>query len=165
VEVVREALAKADPGHAAEYEANASAYLDRLEALDQFCRQQIASIPEGRRVLVTAHDAFGYFGRAYGLEVLGIQGLSTESEAGVREVNRLVDRITRDKLPAVFVESSLSDRNVRALVEGAAARGHAVKVGGELFSDAMGRPGTPEGTYEGMVRHNVETIVRALSWG
>ena len=113
-------------------------------------------------MLVTAHDAFHYFGRAYDIEVRGIQGISTESEAGVREVNDLVDFIVERKIKAVFVESSVSDRNIRALVEGCQARGHTSPIGGELFSDAMGKAGTPEGTYVGMVRHNVDTIVKAL---
>jgi manganese/zinc/iron transport system substrate-binding protein len=113
-------------------------------------------------VLVTAHDAFHYFGRAYGLEVKAIQGVSTDSEAGVKEINALVDFIVSRKIKAVFVETSVSDRNIRSLVDGCAARNHTVKIGGELFSDAMGPPGTPEGTYPGMVRHNVRTIVEAL---
>jgi manganese/zinc/iron transport system substrate-binding protein len=114
-------------------------------------------------VLVTAHDAFGYFASAYDFEVHGIQGISTESEASVRDVNALVDLLVSRRIPAVFVESSVPARTVEALVEGAKARGHAVRIGGELFSDAMGAPGTPEGTYVGMVRHNVSTIVAALS--
>ncbi len=113
-------------------------------------------------MLITAHDAFNYFGRAYGLEVRGIQGISTESEAGVADINHLVDFLVTKKIPAIFVESSVSDKNVRALVEGANARGHAVKIGGQLFSDAMGKPGTYEGTYVGMIDHNVTTITRAL---
>ena len=113
-------------------------------------------------MLVTAHDAFGYFGRAYGVEVRGIQGISTESEAGVREINELVDFLVDREIPAVFVESSVSDRNIRALVEGCAGPRARVRIGGQLYSDAMGEAGTPEGTYPGMVRHNVETIVEAL---
>jgi manganese/zinc/iron transport system substrate-binding protein len=111
---------------------------------------------------VTAHDAFRYFGRAYDVEVKGIQGISTEDEAGVKEINALVRFLVEKKIKAVFVESSVSDRNLQALQEGCAARGHKVKLGGELFSDAMGKEGTPEGTYAGMVRHNVDTIVKAL---
>ncbi|HEX4147819.1 MAG TPA: zinc ABC transporter substrate-binding protein, partial [Pirellulales bacterium] len=125
-------------------------------------RLRLAEIPTLRRVLVTAHDAFHYFGRAYDVEVRAIQGVSTESEAGVREINELVDFITRRGVKAVFVESSVSSRNVEALVEGCDSHGHRVVVGGELFSDAMGRLGTPDGTYPGMVRHNVDTIVHAL---
>ncbi|MDQ1081339.1 ABC-type Zn uptake system ZnuABC Zn-binding protein ZnuA [Pseudoroseomonas cervicalis] len=113
-------------------------------------------------MLVTAHDAFNYFSRRYGIEVMGIQGLSTESEAGLRRIEELVGILVERRIPAVFVESSVSDRNVRALVEGAAARGHRVVIGGELFSDAMGAPGSYEGTYPGMIDHNVTVITRAL---
>jgi manganese/zinc/iron transport system substrate-binding protein len=161
-DVVAKALAGFDPPHAADYQQNAAAYRQSLARLHEECKTRIATIPEERRVLVTAHDAFSYFGRAYDMEVKAIQGISTESEAGVKEINELVDFIAQRKIKAVFVESSVSDRNIRALVEGCQARGHEVDVGGELFSDAMGEPGTPEGTYEGMVRHNVETIVNAL---
>ena len=122
----------------------------------------IASIPAPQRLLVTAHDAFNYFERRYGIEVLGIQGLSTEGEAGLRRIQDLVDLLVSRRVPAVFVESSVSDRNVQALVQGAAARGHRVAIGGELFSDAMGRPGTYEGTYIGMIDHNATMIARAL---
>jgi len=112
--------------------------------------------------MVTAHDAFRYMGRAYGIEVMGIQGLSTESEAGLKDINRIVDTLVERKIPAVFVESSVSDKNVKALLEGANSRGHAVKIGGELFSDAMGKKGSYEGTYIGMIDHNSTTIARAL---
>jgi manganese/zinc/iron transport system substrate-binding protein len=162
VEVVAEALVEFDPSNSAEYRANATAYLVQLEALDGYARQAMGSIPEAQRVLVTAHDAFGYMGRAYALEVMGIQGLSTESEAGLKDINRIVDELVRRKIPAVFVESSVSDKNVKALIEGAASRGHAVKIGGELFSDAMGPAGTYEGSYIGMIDHNVTVITRAL---
>jgi len=114
------------------------------------------------RVLVTAHDAFNYFGRAYDFEVIGIQGISTESEAGLRRIEDLVDLLVDRRIPAVFVESSVSARNVEALVDGAAARGHSVRIGGQLYSDAMGPAGTYEGTYIGMIDHNVTTIARAL---
>lgn len=160
--VVRDALAEFDPAHAPEYHARANEYRGTLSELHEYCREQLATIPKERRVLVTAHDAFSYFGRAYELEVKAIQGISTESEAGVKEINELVDFIVRRGIKAVFVETSVSDRNIQALVEGSRARGHTVAIGGQLYSDAMGRPGTPEGTYVGMVRHNVDTIVRAL---
>jgi manganese/zinc/iron transport system substrate-binding protein len=130
--------------------------------LDAYARESIGSIPEGQCVLVTAHDAFNYLGRAYGLEVRGIQGLSTESEAGVQDIEKLIELLAKRRIPAIFVETSVADKNVRALVEGAKARGHKVVVGGELFSDAMGEPGTYEGTYIGMIDHNVTTITRAL---
>lgn len=159
---VGEALGQFDPPHAKEYEANAAEYQARLAELHKFAQSELATVPESRRVLVTAHDAFRYFGRAYGIEVRGIQGISTDGEAGVRQVKELVDFLVDRKIKAVFVETSVSDQNIRSLLEGCQARGHDVVIGGTLFSDAMGKPGTPEGTYEGMVRSNVETIVNAL---
>jgi len=162
VPVVAETLSQFDPGRAQAYAANASAYIEKLQALDAYAQKAMATVPENQRVLVTAHDAFQYMGRAYGLEVRGIQGISTESEAGVRDLEDLVDFIVERKIPAVFVETSVADKNVRALVEGARARGHDVVIGGSLFSDAMGQSGTYEGTYIGMIDHNVTTIVNAL---
>jgi manganese/zinc/iron transport system substrate-binding protein len=160
--VVADALKAYDPTHAAEYQQRADTYQAELTRLHEYARTQLATIPPDRRVLVTAHDAFRYFGRAYDVEVKGIQGISTESEAGVKRINELVDFLAEKKIKAVFVESSVSDKNVKALLEGCAAKGHTVVIGGELFSDAMGKEGTPEGTYVGMVRHNVDTIVKAL---
>jgi len=160
--VVRDALKAFDPPQAADYQARADAYQAELAKLHEYARTQLATIPKDRRVMVTAHDAFRYFGRAYDVEVKGIQGISTESEAGVKEVNALVNFLVERKVKAVFVESSVSDKNIRALLEGCKARGHTVVIGGELFSDAMGKDGTPEGSYVGMVRHNVDTIVKAL---
>jgi manganese/zinc/iron transport system substrate-binding protein len=162
VDIVAEALSSYDPDHAAEYRANADAYQEKLQALDAYAREVIGSIPEDQRVLVTAHDAFSYLGRAYGLEVRGIQGLSTESEAGVQDIENLIEFLVERGIPSVFVETSVADKNVRALVEGARARGHTVSIGGELFSDAMGPSGTYEGTYIGMIDHNVTTIARSL---
>lgn len=162
VEVVRESLASFDPPNASYYSENAKAYLAELEALDAYARKVIQSIPRNQRIMVTAHDAFSYMGRAYGIEVIGIQGLSTESEAGLKDINRIVDELVRRNIPAVFVETSVSDKNVKALIEGARAQGHKVKIGGSLFSDAMGKPGTYEGTYLGMIDHNVTVIARAL---
>jgi manganese/zinc/iron transport system substrate-binding protein len=130
--------------------------------LHQECQQAISEIPKGQRVLVTAHDAFQYLGRAYDIEVHGIQGISTESEASQSEFNALVDMLASRKIKAVFVETSVSERNINGLLEGSRAKGHTVRIGGELFSDAMGEKGTSEGTYVGMVRHNVKTIVEAL---
>jgi len=162
VEVVRGALTDFDPDGAATYAANAEAYTAQLRELHAYAQRSIASIPEPARVLVTAHDAFNYLGRRYGLEVRGIQGLSTESEAGLAEIEALVDLLVEREIPAVFAETTVSDRGVRALIAGAAARGHTVTIGGELFSDAMGQPGTYEGTYIGMIDHNITTITRAL---
>lgn len=162
VEHVRDTLADSDPEGEDAYRDHAGAYLQRLRELDEYAERVLSTVPERRRVLVTAHDAFGYFGRRYGYEVVGIQGISTESEAGVRDIERIVDLIVERELPAVFVESTVSERNTRALVSGARSRGHEVVVGGELFSDAMGPAGAYEGTYIGMIDHNVTTIARAL---
>jgi len=162
VEVVEQSLSEFDPKHSSFYRKNADRLLKDLAALDAYARRVIASIPKEQRVMVTAHDAFKYLGRAYDLEVLGIQGISTESEAGLKDINRLVDLLVRRKVKAVFVESSVSEKNIRALIEGAASRGHKVVIGGELFSDAMGKPGTYEGTYIGMIDHNATTIAKAL---
>lgn len=160
--VIAETLSDFDPNNQAEYTSNARGYIKKLEALDTYARESIVSIPESQRVLVTAHDAFSYLGRATGLEVRGIQGLSTESEAGLSDIEALIQFIVEQKIPAIFVETSVSDKNVRALVEGATAQGHPLRIGGTLFSDAMGQAGTYEGTYIGMIDHNITTIVRAL---
>lgn len=162
VEVVKRGLSEFDPEGASIYEDNAKSYLADLAELDSYAISAIESIPQERRVLVTAHDAFSYMTRAYGLEVRGIQGISTESEAGVRDIEILVSFLVERNIPAIFVESSVSDKNIKALAEGARAKGHEVVIGGELFSDAMGLPGTYEGTYIGMIDHNVTTITRAL---
>lgn len=159
---IAETLAAADPAHAADYRANARRYLAELDALDRYVREQAARVPPERRVLVTAHDAFNYFGRAYGFQVRGLQGISTVSEAGTADVQELADFIADRRIPAMFVESSIPRRNVEAVQEAVRARGWDVAIGGQLFSDAMGSPGTPEGTYVGMVRHNIDTIVGAL---
>lgn len=162
VERIRDAYSEADPDHTADYAANAAAYLEELDKLHAYAKEQIATIPRDRRVLVTAHDAFGYFGHAYDIEVMGLQGISTAAEYGLQDVDRLVEQLVSRKIRAVFVESSISPKSIEALVTGAKSRGHDLVVGGELFSDAMGQAGTPEGTYLGMVRHNVDTIVGAL---
>jgi manganese/zinc/iron transport system substrate-binding protein len=162
VGVVNTALAEFDPPNKEFYDQNAQDYLSRLEALDAYCKESAATIPEGSRILVTAHDAFNYMGRAYGIEVLGIQGISTESEAGLGDLNKLVDTLVKRQIKAVFVETSVADKNVKALIEGAKAKGFEIRIGGELFSDAMGAPGSYEGTYIGMIDHNITTIVRAL---
>lgn len=162
VEAVRDALVAALPGQEEVLAANAARHLQEIAALDAYARRILATVPPEARVLVTAHDAFNYFGRAYDYEVTGIQGISTESEAGLARVAELVDLLVARDIGAVFVESSVSDRGLRALIEGAEARGHAVAIGGELYSDAMGPDGSYEGTYLGMIDHNVTTIARAL---
>lgn len=161
-EMVFDTLAKFDAAHATAYRANFEKYAAELDALDSYAKTALSSIPQKSRVLVTAHDAFNYMARAYGLEVRGIQGISTESEAGISDINQLVDLLVERGIQAVFVETSVSDKNIRSLIEGARSRGRTVTVGGALFSDAMGRPGTYEGTYVGMIDHNVTTIARAL---
>ncbi|MEX3015469.1 metal ABC transporter solute-binding protein, Zn/Mn family [Gymnodinialimonas hymeniacidonis] len=162
VQEVTAALSESAPDAAESFTANAEAYGEQVEALAVYSEQVLSTVPEQARVLVTAHDAFNYFGAAYGFEVVGIQGISTESEAGLQRIGELVDLLVERDIGAVFVESSVSDRNIRALIEGAAARGHEVVIGGELFSDAMGPDGTYEGTWIGMIDHNVTTIARAL---
>ena len=162
IEVVQEALSEFDPDNASAYSTNARAYRESVEEIDTYAAGVLESVPGGQRVLITAHDAFNYFGNRYGYEVIGIQGISTESEAGIRDIERLVQLITDRNVGAVFVESTVSDRTVRRLVDGCAAKGHAVIIGGELYSDAMGAGGTYEGTYIGMIDHNVTTIARAL---
>ena len=161
-EAIRAAMAEADPASADVFTLNSEGYAAELMQLQDYAMASLASIPESARVLVTAHDAFKYFGREFGLEVLGVQGISTESEAGVQRIGALVDTLVERRIGAVFVESSVSDRSVRALIEGAAAQGHTVTIGGELFSDAMGLEGSYEGTYLGMIDHNITTITRAL---
>lgn len=159
---VRDTLIERDPDGRAVYEQGARRYRDEVTAFAAYAGKAAGSVPANARILVTAHDAFGYFGRAFGFEVLGIQGLSTESEAGLKRIEDLVAFLVDKKIAAVFVESSVPQANVRALVEGARARGHDLKIGGELFSDALGAPGTYEGTWLGMIDHNVTTIARAL---
>jgi manganese/zinc/iron transport system substrate-binding protein len=159
---VRDALTEVHPDGEETFRANADAYLEELVALAQYTQQVLGTVPAESRVLLSAHDAFNYFGSAYGFEVMGIQGISTESEAGLQRISELVDMLVDRDIRAVFVESSVSDRNIRALIEGAAARGHEVVIGGELFSDAMGEDGTYEGTYIGMIDHNATVIAAAL---
>lgn len=159
---IAERLAEFDPPHAEEYRANAKTYRGQLAALHEYAKTSIASIPESSRVLITAHDAFGYFSEAYGIPVRALQGISTESEASVDDLNQLVNFIVERKIPAIFVESSVSQEGVKAIIEGSSSRGAKVVIGGELFSDAMGAGGTYAGTYIGMIDHNVTTITRAL---
>lgn len=155
-------LASLDPAHAQEFQRNAEALKADLATFDAEVARRIDTIPLEQRVLVTAHDAFGYFGRRYKIDVVGLQGISTSAEFTIRDVDRLVDVIVARKVKAVFVESSVPRRNIEAVQKACEARGHAVVIGGELFSDAMGAAGTPEGTYRGMIEHNVNAIVKAL---
>lgn len=162
VEQMRDVLSEKYPDQAVLFSENASNYLDSLQQLHKWVQEEIATIPEKRRILITAHDAFGYFGTAYNIEVKGLQGISTLSEFGLRDVTSLVDYIVENEVKAVFVETSVPPRAIEAVVTGARERGFEVRVGGNLFSDAMGAEGTPEGTYPGMVRANVNTIVNSL---
>lgn len=159
---VRDALIEASPEDEAAFRANAEGYLEDLSELARYTTEVLSTVPTEARVVLSSHDAFNYFGSAYGFEVMGIQGISTESEAGLLRITELVDMLVARDIRAVFVETSVSDRNVRALIEGAAAQGHGVIIGGELFSDAMGETGTYEGTYIGMIDANATTISRAL---
>ena len=176
IDPVLDTLSKAQPGKADAFGANAAALRAELAAfgansaalraelaeLDGYVKKCIGAIPPDARILITAHDAFAYFGRDYGLEVEGIQGISTDDEAGLERINELVDLLVTRKIPAVFVESTVPPKHVAALIEGAKSKGHDVRIGGELFSDAMGADGSYEGTYLGMIDHNATIISRAL---
>jgi manganese/zinc/iron transport system substrate-binding protein len=159
---IRDGLIAALPEQEAYIEANAERYLAEMAALDAWIRAEIGSIPAEQRVLVTAHDAFQYFGDAYGIEVYAPQGISTATEAGVQDIRRVIDLLVERQIPAIFVETSVSSDVVEAIQAGARSRGQDVVIGGSLFSDAMGAADTPEGTYLGMIRANVTTITRAL---
>lgn len=150
------------PEKAETIQAGAQRYATALAALDSLVRAEILSIQPQQRVLVTAHDAFGYFGRRYGIEVRGLQGISTLSEFGIQDMEALTNFLVSRRIKAIFVESSVSPRSIEALVANAKARGHLVRIGGTLYSDALGETGTPAGSYIGMVETNVQTIVEAL---
>ena len=162
VEQVRDTLVEMDPDHADLYRSNAEGYLGELSELHDYVKAEAERVPGEQRVLITAHDAFNYFGRAYDFEVLGLQGISTASEAGTADVQNLADFIVEHRIPAIFVESSVPPRTIEAVQAAVRSKGFEVEIGGELFSDAMGNPGTSEGTYTGMVRHNIDTIVTSL---
>ena len=159
---VRDVLSEFDPDNTLQYWSNAERYFAKLAELHEYVKAQAQRVPSEQRVLVTAHDAFNYFGKAYGFEVRGLQGISTATEAGIADVQELATFIAERRIPAIFVESSVSTRSLEAVKASVKSKGFDVKIGGELFSDAMGNEGTPEGTYIGMVRHNVDTIVKAL---
>ncbi len=161
-EKVSEELSALDPASTALYEVNTETYLAELDALDAYIREQIATVPESSRVLITAHDAFGYFGEQYGVEVRGLQGTSTAAEAGAADVQNLAAFLAERQIKAIFVESSVPPGTIEAVQKATQAQGWDVQIGGQLFSDAMGQEGTPEGTYIGMVKANVDTIVKAL---
>lgn len=155
-------LSEADPEHKTLFEENGKSYLEKLKALNEDIKTSISTLPEDKRILVTAHDAFNYFGKAYGFEVVGLQGLSTATEAGVQDVQNLASFIIDKKVKAIFVETSVPKRTIEALQAAVNSKDHQVEIGGTLFSDALGNPGTVEGTYIGMFKYNVNTIVNAL---
>ncbi|MBL3642340.1 zinc ABC transporter substrate-binding protein [Bacillus sp. RHFB] len=161
-EAVKKELIAKDPDHEAEYRENYEEYVLQLEELDKYVHEEINKVPEDQRVLVTAHDAFGYYGQSYGLDVRGLQGINTLSEYGSKDVTDMRNYLVENKIKAIFIESSVPKKAIEAVIQGAGKQGHKVEIGGELFSDAMGERGTEEGTYIGMVRHNTDTIVRAL---
>ena len=160
---VRDVFSEFDSDNTLMYWSNAERYLAKLAELHEYVKEQAERVPSEQRVLVTAHDAFNYFGKAYGFEVRGLQGISTATEAGIADVQALATFIAERRIPAIFVESSVSTRSLEAVKAAVKSKGFDVEIGGELFSDAMGNEGTPEGTYIGMVRHNIDTIVKALA--
>jgi manganese/zinc/iron transport system substrate-binding protein len=162
---IAEALTQADPRGRELFEKNLAGLMQEMEQLHQYVKDQAARVPPPQRVLITAHDAFNYFGRAYGFEVRGLQGISTAAEAGTGDIQAMAEFIVERKIRALFIESSVAPRTIEAVRAAVKDRGFEVKIGGELFSDAMGTTGTAEGTYAGMVRHNIDTIVKALLGG
>ncbi|WP_417859661.1 metal ABC transporter solute-binding protein, Zn/Mn family [Winogradskyella sediminis] len=161
-EKVATILSEKNPENAANFQANKNTYISKLNALQTKINQVIATLPKEKRILVTAHDAFNYFGKAYGFEVVGLQGISTATEAGVQDVQKLATFIIEKQIKAIFVESSVPKRTIEALQAAVKSKGHDVKIGGTLYSDALGNAGTVEGTYIGMFEYNVNTIVNAL---
>lgn len=162
LDAATEVLKKASKDDADYFEANKKKYFDELDALKKEAQEKLTQIPKEKRVLVTAHDAFGYFGRMHDIQVVGLQGLSTEDEISLSDIDDTIKILVQYKVPAVFVESSVNPASINAVIEGAKKQGLDVKVGGELYSDAMGDAGTVEGTYLGMYRHNVNIIYNAL---
>lgn len=162
VEGIKERFIEIDPENSDYYNKNGEDYLKESKELHEYVKSRAEELPEEKRVLITAHDAFNYFGRAYGFEVKGLQGLSTATEAGTSDVKDLADFIASRKIPAIFIESSVPPKNMEALKNAVKSRGFNVEIGGELFSDSLGDPGTEEGTYVGTVKHNIDTIVDAL---
>ncbi|WP_417866060.1 metal ABC transporter solute-binding protein, Zn/Mn family [Xanthomarina gelatinilytica] len=159
---VADQLSKTDPENKLFYETNAKNYIEKLEVLKKEITATIQTLPKEKRILVTAHDAFSYFGKAYDFEVVGLQGLSTATEAGVQDVQKLATFIIDKKVKAIFVESSVPKRTIEALQAAVTSKGHDVSIGGTLYSDALGNAGSMEGTYIGMFQYNVNTIVNAL---
>ena len=165
VEAMRDTLANADPDNARLYTGNTEKYLAEIAETHEYVKAQAERIPSNQRIMITAHDAFGYFARTYGFEVRGLQGISTESEAGTADVRELAGFIVERQVPAIFVETSVSPRNIEAVQAAVEAQGFKVRIGGTLYSDALGDPGSPAGTYTGMLRHNVDILAAALADG
>lgn len=161
-DLIKDELAKLEPQCQEQLAANSSSYQSQLLALHDWVKTSIASIPEEQRILVTAHDAFNYYSRAYGIDVTGIQGISTEAEAAIADIRETVDIVVERQVPAIFVESTINPRTIDAVKQAALDRGHELGIGGELYSDAMGEPGTMEGTYIGMIYANTKAITEAL---
>ncbi|MGR3198883.1 MAG: metal ABC transporter solute-binding protein, Zn/Mn family [Paracoccus sp. (in: a-proteobacteria)] len=162
VPTIAETLSKARSECAEGFGVNAERYVAQLTALDAWVGDAIATIPSGQRTLVTAHDAFAYYGRAYGITVAGIQGISTEAEASVADIRASADLVAAAGVPAIFIESTINPRTIQAVIDAVQQQGHDVRIGGQLYSDAMGADGTPGGTYIGMIHENTRTIVEAL---
>lgn len=162
-ERIEQVLSQEDSANKDFYNKNLNEYKEKMFKMHQYVINKADSLPKEKRVIITAHDAFKYFGKAYGFNVKGIQGISTVSEAGAADIKELADFISENKIPAIFVETTVSPKSINALKEAVKNKGFNLEIGGELFSDAMGNPGTPEGTYLGMVKHNIDTIFEALS--
>lgn len=159
---VEKVLVQCDDKNATAYQEKGAAYRQELQNLHEWTKREIATIDPVKRVLITAHDAFGYFSRAYNIEVVGLQGISTAAEYGIKDIEKIIHLLVQRQIHAVFVESSVSHKALESVLYGCKAQNHSVKIGGSLFSDAMGDANTPEGTYVGMVRYNVKTIVEGL---
>lgn len=162
---VKEMLVEMDSTHTSDYEKNLATYAQELDTLDAYVRKRAEELPESQRVLITSHDAFGYFGRAYGFDVRALQGISTATEAGTADVQALAEFVADRQIPALFIESSVSPKGIEAVRAAVRARGYEVTIGGTLYGDALGSPDTPAGAYIGMVRHNIDTIVSSLQRG
>ena len=155
-------LGEIDPAHAADYQKNMESYRSSLQELDSYIRGRVEELPENARVLVTAHDAFRYFGQAYGFDVRGLQGISTDAEAGTADVSQLASFIAENKIKAIFVESSVPPKNIEALQAAVRAKGFDVAIGGELYSDSLGDEKSGHNTYVTTCKANIDTIVDAL---
>ncbi len=162
VQYINQVISQKDPSNKVFYQKNTEDYVKKLAKLHQYIQEQVQKIPQQQRILITAHDAFSYFGRAYGMEVKGLQGISTLAEFGLRDITNLVNFIVEKKIKAIFLETATPEKPMQAVLEGCVKKGHALKIGGALYADAMGEEGTSAGTYIGMLKKNVSTIVQSL---